>query len=82
MLTPNDIDVLIHCRTTPEPHPYLHTPAGQESHRKLERNGVIYFDTKAGWFRTTAKGDAHVRQICALPFPTTAFIDAAGNVIK
>lgn len=40
-MTPNDIEILIHCHVCPEPHPRKDAPAVDESLKSLERNGLI-----------------------------------------
>lgn len=85
MLTPNDIEVLIYCHCCGgEPHPRLHAPAVRAALCAFLRDGVIYSDAadRDGVFRTTAKGAAHLAQLCNLPFPTQLWVGADGKLIE
>lgn len=82
-MTPNSIEVLIHCFVSQERHPRFGTPAVREAIDYLERNELIVPDyPQREIYRTTGKGEAHLRQLCALRFPTLAWKDYANNLIE
>ena len=82
-MTPNDIEILIHCHVCPAPHPRLNAPAVQGAINMLLANQLIEQDGDKQFnrWRTTARGAAHIAQLCAIPFPDQAWIDVCGNVI-
>jgi hypothetical protein len=86
-VTPNDIEILLHCHCCPEPHPRARASAVSESLEMLLLEGLVQpYDSEhgriaAGTFITTDRGRAHVEQLCNLPFPERAWIDASGKVI-
>ena len=80
-MTPNDIDVLLHCYTSPEPHPRQDAPAVRESIQWFLTEGLIQPEKDRGVYSTTDRGAAHVRQLCALPWPKPAWVDEQGNII-
>ena len=47
----------------------------------LKEDGLIRLD-EDDCFVVTAKGAAHVRQLCLLPQPVEAWVDHNGNLIK
>jgi len=85
-LTPNDLDVLIHCHTTPGPHPRIHAQAVRESIEAFYQLGAIKpdedRDSTTDGHRTTPLGDAWLKAILATPMPTLAYINAQGEVIR
>lgn len=78
-MTPSDLELLIHCHTVSSVHPRADAPAIKEGLRKLLHHGMI--KQIAGEYNTTARGKAHVEQLCALPFPVPAYIDYKGDKI-
>jgi len=64
-VTPSDIEVLIWCHCSPEPHPRLKAPAVHEGLRMWSKKGMIepYSGCPPGTFRTTDKGRAMVESI-------------------
>ena len=84
-MTPNGIEILIHCHVSAAPHPRLGAPAVSEELFSLEANGLIERCatlTGAATWKTTAKGAAHVEQLCRTAWPTQAWIGADGTVLK
>ena len=79
-MTPNDIEVLLHCHTSPAIHTRGDAPAVKEAIRSLEANGLIERRDQE-WYHTTARGQAHVEQLCSLGWPTLAWIGANGGVV-
>lgn len=79
MLTPNDIEVLLHCHVSPEPHPRLDAPAVQESIKMWICAGMIEPNVNTGIFVTTDKGCAMVMALCKTPYPRLIYIDQNGE---
>ena len=81
-MSPLAIRILLHCYYSPRPWPH----ECAESKRIIEDlvdEGLLVLDHEGGRiFNSTGRGDAHVRQLCALPFPERAWIDAHGELIK
>lgn len=78
-MTPNDIEVLIHCYCHAGKHPRSDAPAVKKTFEMLNNNGLIYYCN--GEYKTTRKGAAHIKQLCSLPFPREAFIRFDGEEI-
>ncbi len=82
-MTPNDIDVLLHYYVSSTEHPRINSPAVKETIHNFIDNGLIQSTDVVGQhqYETTPKGSAHVAQLCALPWPTKAWIGVVGKVI-
>jgi len=80
-MTPNDIEILIHCHVSPAVHPRADAPAVKEALRSLEVNGLIEQRDGDGYC-TTKRGQAHMDQLCGLAWPTKAWVGADGKVIE
>ena len=81
-MTPNAIEVLIHCHVCPLPHPRCDAPAVFEELQSMFRNGLIEpIPDSPGCYRTTARGRAHIQQLCETTWPVQAWIGADGNRI-
>lgn len=76
-MTPNDLEVLIHCYVSPERHPRIDAPAVREAIKKFIRDGII--DER---HRTTEKGEAWLELILRVPYPKKAYVDEEGKVIR
>lgn len=82
-MTPNAIEILIHCHVSPMPHPRRDAPAVAEELRSLQVNGLIEPDPNfSNGYRTTNRGRAHVQQLCRTPWPVKAWVGADGSVIE
>jgi len=82
--TPNHIEVLLHCHVSPRKHPGFNAPAVREALEELRDSGLIHPEEAnplSGIYHTTAKGDAHVRQLCNLALPKQAWVGADGKLI-
>ena len=80
MMTPTDIEALLRCAihtaTMVGPHNILAlTPL-------LQKGLIVLVDESSATYRTTDKGDAHIRQMCSLSLPIPVWADAEGNIIK
>ena len=84
--SPCDIEVLLHCYYSPEEYPRVYAPAVQSSYGILVLCGLIepvYNEvTITSEYRTTERGRAHVKQLCTLPLPSSAWVDNNGKVIE
>jgi len=81
-LTPNDIDVLIHFCVCSGRHEWQDTPAVKESIQKFLNDGLLGFSSNPSGYEITKKGKAHLEQLCNLPYPVQAWVDASGNLIS
>ena len=69
-MTPNDIDVLMHCYTTPGKHDRFDTPAVKESIEMLLHLGAIRPCTEyTDAYRVTEMGKKWAISICNVPPP-------------
>lgn len=83
MLTPNDIDVLIHFCVCPAPHERQDAPAVREAIQKFCDEGLLKHEPlNRSEYSATEKGRAHLAQLCNMPYPTQAWVDANGKVIE
>ncbi len=80
-MTPNDIEVLIHCHCVPAIHPRIDAPAVAGAIRMLELHGLIEKHGGEEFYRTTDRGVAHMKQLCSISYPIKKWFDANGNVI-
>ncbi len=81
-MTPNAIEILIHCHVCPLPHRRRDVPAVGEELASLEINGMIEPGPEyPGGYRTTPRGKAHIEQLCGLAWPVQVWIGADGKVI-
>jgi len=82
-MTPNDIEVLIHCHVSPVLHPRIDAGAVKEALARFLNCGLIEgFGDVSNAYQTTDKGAAHIQQLCNLPFPTVKYVTASGEVIE
>lgn len=80
-MTPNDIEVLLHCHTCPSVHPRFDAQAVIESLDMFLDSGIIQRGD-GDLFTTTDKGKALVSILCDTPFPTPAWISQSGKVVR
>lgn len=81
-MTPNDIEVLLHCHVSPTPHPRLEYPGVSESLRMLKGAGLItQTDGMYNTYETTPRGRAHVEQLCNLELPRLQWVSRDGVVL-
>jgi hypothetical protein len=82
-VTPNLIEVMIHCYVSPEPHPRYDTPAVSGAIRILLEHSLV--QPKVGCanvFMATSRGTAWIEMLLATPLPHLAWVDASGRVIR
>jgi hypothetical protein len=82
-MTPNAIEVLLHCHVSPTPHPRRDAPAVDYEIQSFLANGLIEEEPgHPGAYRTTLRGRLHVQQLCRLPWPVSVFMGADGKVLE
>ena len=82
-MTPNAIEILIHCHVCPLPHPRKDATAVAEELRSFCVNGLIEPEPDSpGVYRTTDRGRAHLEQLCRTAWPVQAWIGSDGNRIE
>lgn len=78
-MTPYEIKFLLACHCAPTPSD-AHK-LGKETADNMKIAGLIRrADDDSGWV-TTGRGEAHVRQLCALDLPQQAWVNGAGELI-
>jgi hypothetical protein len=89
MMSPNDIEVLLHCHCTLVPHPRSDAPVIIQAITYFRKVGAIELvemedptEFEFDVFATTRLGAAWVQAICNTPMPTTVFVGADGKEIK
>lgn len=81
-MTPNAIEVLIHCHVCPLPHPRKDAPAVAEELQSFLKNGLIEPEPGSpGGYRTTERGAAHIEQLCRTAWPVRVWVGADGKPI-
>ena len=82
-MTPNAIEILLHCHVCPLPHPRIEAPAVQDEVQSLLAHGLIEEERGSnGGFRTTLRGWLHVQQLCSTAWPVRVFMGADGKVLE
>ncbi len=79
-MSPLEINFLLHCYYSPEPHERIDAPAMGSVVTNLIAEGLIVANGKDIW-KTTDRGNAHVEQLCNLPFPRLEWIGYDGKTI-
>jgi hypothetical protein len=76
-MTPNDIEILIHCYVSPSPHPRIEHLAVLESMEGMKVDGLLFFDGMTDGlpvYTTTPMGEAHMKNLCALRYPVQKWV--------
>jgi len=77
-MTPEEIEVLMHCHVSPKVHPRISEPAVQQAIRMLEAGGIIRKDSDLqfikGIYHTTTIGKDFIRILCEIPFPEDSWV--------
>lgn len=79
-MTPNTIEILLHYYVSPDPHPRIGAPAVNDDIQMLVSVGLISL-LHGKVYQTTDRGEAHIKQLCNLPFPKRAWIGSNNEVI-
>jgi len=77
-MTPNDLEILIHCYVSPEEHPRINAPAVMESIGKFVDDDILeerITDGDKMLFKVTEKGVAFLRMILSTPYPIKVWIN-------
>jgi len=80
-MTPNDIEVLLHCYTSPVRHPRFDAPAVRSTHKDFEELGLLQRNDE-DLYIVTNLGKAYIKTLLDTPCPRTGYIDKDGNVIN
>ena len=82
-MTPNDLEILIHCHVSPTPHPRIDAPAVVQALDDLvECDLIIKHKGCDGVYSTTDRGKAHIEVLCNMSLPEKKWIDPFGRIIK
>ena len=74
-MTPEEIEVLIHCHLSPTTHPRISEPVVQQAIRMFEAGGIIRKDSDLkGIYHTTTIGKDFIRILCEIPFPKDSWV--------
>jgi len=90
IMTPLEIDVLLHCHVRPAPHPRINAPAVVEAIEMFLDKGIIErhsacnraFLNVGMYYQTTDRGKAIVKLLCSTPFPTQKWVDQNNKIIE
>ena len=75
MHSPSDLEVLLHCNYSPEPHPRQAANAVQSALHKFLENGLIECAITKGAYNTTARGKAYIQMLCTTPYPEQCWVN-------
>jgi hypothetical protein len=65
----SNLELLLHCHYSPDPHPRLHAPSIQEGIEHLLAHGMIDHTTVSQVYKTTEKGKYYIEWLLHVPFP-------------
>ena len=82
-MTPYQLSLLIHLRTSPSESLYSGTELYEQTNEEFRLEGVIRHSntTDSGW-ELTDKGIAWLTCILNTPIPKQAWVDENGNIIR
>jgi hypothetical protein len=72
--SPSNLELLLHCYYSRTPHERLHAPAIQEGIQYLLQEGMIEPGTVPDSYGATAKAEAFIEHLLAVPFPEAKWI--------
>jgi hypothetical protein len=83
-VSPNDIEVLIHCHCNPTVHPRIDAPAVIEALSKFLKLEMVEVANEGAklehiYYHTTEKGAKYMEMLCCTPFPIREWIDPREN---
>lgn len=68
--SPSNLELLLHCYYSPEPHPRFDAPAIQEGIEYLVSNEMIVkMEGSVDRYSTTVKGNVFIKYLMNIPFP-------------
>jgi len=79
-MTPNEIEVLIHCHVSPTDHPRKDAPAVRDALQNFLHCELV--ENVDGIYYTTSRGRAHIAQLCNIEFPAQAWVTKHGEIIS
>ncbi len=79
MMTPLNIEVLLHCYTSRAIFSRADAPAVQETIDLFLKENLI--EASEDYYSTTERGAALVWLLCSTPLPEQRWVDEDGNVI-
>ena len=74
-MTPNDIEILLHFYTTPEPHERMDALAVKEAIESFLERKILVYDNGDARFHVTGKGEKLVHMLCETPDPIQRWLD-------
>ncbi len=82
-MTPNDLDVLLHCYVSPSPHPRIEAPAVKQSLDMWQDAGCLTYNSAEACYQCTERGNLHVKQLLNIPLPALQelWVDYKGDVL-
>lgn len=85
-MSPNDIEVLIHCVCQPfKVHPRIEAPAVADCLRRFVAAGIVIKDPNAPvseeLYMATDRGRVHLEQLCQIPYPKQVWVREDGTAI-
>jgi hypothetical protein len=76
MLTPNELEILIHYYVCPEIHDRFNAPAVEEACNKFVQDGIFIEDEFIyGKYTVTKKGQSWINNILNTPMPIEVWVD-------
>ena len=74
-MSPNDLEVLIHCYVSPNVHPRTGAPAVDEAIHKFLKDGIFCTTEEKYVYRVSSKGQAWLNMILSTPYPQERWVD-------
>jgi hypothetical protein len=76
MMSPSDLEVLIHYHVSPEPHSRRNAPAVRDAIDRFFGDGILEsLPDDAKQYTTTARGRKFLEMILSTPYPKLVWID-------
>jgi len=79
-MTPNEIEILIHCHCIASPHPRLGAEAVDEAIAMFLGAGIL-ISVGASYYKTTSRGAALVNLLCQTPLPEQRWVDPRNGAV-
>ncbi len=73
-MTPSDLEILVHCHVSPDPHPRLHAPAVKDAIRQFLADGIIK-RVSVDIYGSTERGEMWLEMILDTPMPVYQLVD-------
>jgi hypothetical protein len=72
--TPSNLEFLLHCYYSPEPHDRVKAPAIEEARSYLLEQEMIQTTTSNFVYNVTPRGEAYIKYILEVPFPERCWV--------